>query len=326
MRPNDPGFDVLLSEDEIASLMGCPPRDLELASAAPLRLLVTGAGGSIGRALTLSLLSHGHKVTALDRSEKGLFLLLQECAEWSDTIRPEVLVQDLGDYERLASLLTHGSFDAVIHAAAYKHVGFMEANQKECFRNNVGHTIELFRQAESARVARFVFLSTDKAVEATSIMGQSKAEAELALTLAAANGKMSLAILRLPNVLGSDGSVVQIFRRQACLGRPFTVTDSQAARLFVAPQSASHFVESAVTNDLQGVLVPTDFIELNIVELADRCHQLWGICPTYEIAITGLGAGEKLRESLIASHEILVPSPLKGTHLVQTKCSTTHEN
>ncbi|MFT7616451.1 MAG: FlaA1/EpsC-like NDP-sugar epimerase [Planctomycetota bacterium] len=305
---NDPGFDVPLTPNEIEVFLGRPETDIPLSDLPPQKILVTGAGGSIGRALTISLLENGHTVTALDKNENGLFLLHQLCVENKKEILPEFLVLNLGAYIYITEHLRANAYDVVIHAAAHKHVGMMELNAVECRRNNLEHSLNLFQQAGKADVKRFVFLSTDKAVDPIGVMGKSKHEAERHLAHFAASSTMTLTTMRLPNVLGSDGSVTQIFRRQLGLGRPLSITNPEAARLFISPHQATQLIMTALHENHVGTRVPAHVERLTVLDLAKRAHSLWGLGAEVEMVATGLGAGERLEEKLVAPDEVESPS------------------
>lgn len=276
------------------------------------RILVTGAGGSLGRPLVVRLLESGHDVLALDQSEKGLFLLKQLVEEREGILQPILLVQNLSEHPLVQDVFTRNLFDVVVHAAAYKHVGLMEVNEAECRRNNVNCTSDLLELSMSTGVAQFIFLSTDKAVDPQSVMGRTKAEAEALLADNATTDGIAISILRLPNVLGTDGSVVQIFRRQLLLERPLTLTDENATRLFISPSRACDIIETVLNEKLSGTLVPSEVEEISVMELADRAHTLWGNDEDFEVCCIGLGVGERLSESLLGKNERGVKTSCPG--------------
>ena len=311
----DPGIDVPLDEDETRAFLG----GVEVSPTSPsfpaASVLVTGAGGSIGRALTLHLARRGHRIVALDRAERGLFQLHTMLLEEGLGDHVDLLVGDVRDRVLTRTALQRSEVSHVIHAAAHKHVAFMEGAASECRRNNVEGTRDLFLACRAAGVRRFVFLSTDKAVEPTSTMGRAKREAERLLRNLDRAGAPTTVCVRLPNVLGSDGSVVQVFRRQALRGDPLTVTDPDATRLFIGMERAVRIITAAAAGDDRGILVPADAVTVSIRELARRAAALWSSSTAHPLVFTGLGSGERRHEKLVGSDEVFGPPDLNGLRL-----------
>ncbi len=328
MKLENPGFDVPLTSEETVFLLGRDLVSMDLAAIRPQSILVTGAAGSIGREMVLRFLRTGHQVVALDKSEKGLFQLQQTCSELGVKNEPVYLVLNLGDYHAVGDVFENHSFTTVVHCAAHKHVGLMEANEEECRRNNLDHTLHLYSQAVRNTAKQFVFLSTDKAVNATCVMGRAKAEAEKKLeeTKTRAEDDIVLSIVRLPNVMGSDGSVAQIFRRQVKLGNPLTVTDRWAERLFISSSYACDAIESTLAYQLNGTIVPTEHTSIKILDLAHRAHALWGQEEDEpEIVFTQLGEGERLREFLVSATEEMSSWVVPQLGVLNRKVSPSHE-
>ncbi len=329
MKLEDPGFDVPLTPEETAYLLGRDLVSIDLEAIRPQTILVTGAAGSLGREMVLRFLQAGHQVAALDKSEKGLFQLQQSCSELGIKNEPSYLVLNLGDYHAVGDAFERQPFTSVVHCAAHKHVGLMEANEGECQRNNLDHTLHLYSQAVRNAAKQFVFLSTDKAVNSKCVMGRSKAEAENKLEemKSLAEDNVVLSIVRLPNVMGSDGSVAQIFRRQVKLGNPITVTDRGAERLFISSSYACDAIEATLVYQLKGTIVPTEHTSIKILDLAHRAHALWGQKEDEpKIVFTQLGKGERLRESLVSATEVMSPWVVPQLGALSRKVSSSHED
>jgi FlaA1/EpsC-like NDP-sugar epimerase len=274
------------------------------------RILVTGAGGSIGSELVRQVLPAGpRRILLLGRGENSLFeaaLGLSDAACW------EHALVDLRDPEAVRRQFASFRPDVVFHAAAHKHVGFMERFPEEAVLNNVVATRDLIRAALGFGVQRFVMLSTDKAVHPRSVMGASKRVAELLLQeRAAGNPKTILVTVRFGNVLGSRGSVVPVFQHQIRHRSPVTVSDPESARYFMTLKEAALLVLEAGAIGKGGETFILDMGEqIRIVDLARDLITLSGLRPDTDvpIRITGLGAGEKLTEALVYDSEELLPT------------------
>jgi len=243
-------------------------------------VLVTGAGGSIGSALTARLLDLGARVTGLARSEESLIRI------------PEGAHRVLGSITERATL-AHAmtGVDTVFHCAAHKHVGICEANPTEAYYNNVFGMMQTLNSARAAGVQQFVLLSTDKAYKPTSVYGRTKRECEeLMFHAEFANPK----IVRLCNVLGSSGSVIPLWKKQMMAGGPVLVTSDEATRYFITMPVAVDFLITSL--DLHGIgpHIPHGIEPTRIIDLA---HATIG-SRLIDIEITGLRPGEKLHETL----------------------------
>lgn len=277
------------------------------------RVLVTGAGGSIGSELCRQIARFKPAVlTLLDRYENGLHAVagdLENAA--SPTGRIDVVVGDITDPGRLEGVFDAAKPDVVFHAAAHKHVPLMEMNPEEAVKNNVIGTRLLVEAALRHRVGRFVLISTDKAANPCSVMGATKRVAEHLVRTAGEDGPTVFATVRFGNVLGSNGSVVPHFVRQIGSGGPVTVTHPDVKRYFMstseAVQLVLHAAASARTNELFVLKMGE---QIRIVDLARNLIRLSGHVPDEDIAITftGLRAGEKLSEDLVSAGETLEPS------------------
>jgi len=270
------------------------------------RVLVTGAGGSIGSELVRQIVAVGPaEVILLGHGENSVFEIEQELIA-TRKIRPACVIADTRDYNRL-----RGVFDAyrptvVFHAAAHKHVPLMELNPEEAITCNVLGTRNLARLASQYGVKRFVMISTDKAVNPSSIMGASKRVAELVVHAESLRSDTEFATVRFGNVLGSRGSVVPLMRKQIERGGPVTVTHADVQRYFMTIPEAVQLVIQAGAMSGRGATYILDMGEpMRIMDLARDLIRLSGLVPgkDIEIEITGLRPGEKLFEEILTSEE-----------------------
>ena len=269
-------------------------------------VLITGAGGCIGSALARSVVGSGAKlVLLLDHSEQNLYEIDTElCAGGSSSHVP--ILGDISDEALLDEFLEKHRPDTIFHAAAFKHVPLMEVNPLAVIRNNVLGTWSLAKAALRHSVRQLIMISTDKAVNPRSVMGAAKRVAELVL-LRLSTRATRMSGLRLGNVLGSNGSVVPLFKEQIARGGPVTVTHPEARRYFVSlPETVDLILAAAALNEDGGVLIPELGAPLGIVELANRLIREAGWRPgEMEIVYTGLRPGDKLTEDLITAAEWL---------------------
>ncbi len=316
-------------EVRVEDVLGREPVLMELervgAYLAGETVLVTGAGGSIGSELCRQIARVGpRRIVLLDHAEDNLFEIERELLEERHA-HPSVLAAVLADCkeeERMREVLAEHRPTVVFHAAAYKHVGLMEANPVEAVRNNAIATRVMAHVAGEAGVGRFVLVSTDKAVSPATVMGASKALAELALEAATARFHGTrYAAVRFGNVLGSSGSVVPIFRRQIERGGPVTVTDERMTRYFMTiPEAVQLIIRSGslVAGGGRGadVFVLDMGEPVRIVELARAMIELSGLDPDRDVAveIVGRRAGEKLHEELFNRYER--PRPTKAEKIM----------
>jgi FlaA1/EpsC-like NDP-sugar epimerase len=278
-------------------------------------VLVTGAGGSIGSELCRQIAHVGpRRIVLLDHAEDNLFQIERELKD-ERHVQPSVLAAVLADCkedERMREVFAEHRPTVVFHAAAYKHVGLMEANPVEAVRNNAIATRVVAHVAGEMGVGRFVLVSTDKAVAPATVMGASKALAEFALEAATARFHGTrYAAVRFGNVLGSSGSVVPIFRRQIERGGPVTVTDERMTRYFMTiPEAVQLIIRSgSLSCDGGGgadVFVLDMGEPVRIVDLARAMIELSGLDPDRDVAveIVGRRAGEKLHEELFNRYEL----------------------
>ena len=267
------------------------------------RVLVTGAGGSIGSELARQIARFSPaSLLLLDRAESALFEIDRELRALWPQLDPRPLVADVGDEGRLRRLFAEHRPEVVFHAAAHKHVPLMESHVGEAVRNNVLATRGLGKLAAEAGTEALVLISTDKAVRPTSVMGASKRLAELVIQdLDARYAGTRFLAVRFGNVMGSAGSVLEIFRRQIAEGGPLTVTHPEMTRYFMTIPEAAQLVLQAGAMGEGGEIFVLDMGEpVRIVDLARKMIALSGFAPGREIGIafTGLRPGEKLAEEL----------------------------
>jgi FlaA1/EpsC-like NDP-sugar epimerase len=268
------------------------------------RVLVTGAGGSIGSELCRQVASLEPRVLVMcDRYENGLHAVATELADRS-CARP--VVADVTDAERVRGIFEQARPDLVFHAAAHKHVPLMEANPGEAVKNNVTGTRLVAEAAARYSAARFVLISTDKAVRPSSVMGATKRVAELLVRDLATRTRTEYVTVRFGNVLGSNGSVLQRFVDQINAGGPVTVTDRNVRRFFMLIREAAQLVLHAAAIDGPPPLCVLDLgDQTKVVDLARALIRLVGLVPDDDIAVAfiGLRPGEKLSEELIGEDE-----------------------
>jgi FlaA1/EpsC-like NDP-sugar epimerase len=291
-------------------------------------VLVTGAGGSIGKELSRQIARVApRRLVLLDHAEDNLFQIQREL-EHDRHVHPSMLdavLADCKEEERMREVFEAYRPTIVFHAAAYKHVGLMERNPVEAVRNNSIATRLMARISGQAGVRSFVLVSTDKAVAPATVMGASKALAEFAIEAEQARfPSTSFCAVRFGNVLGSSGSVVPIFRRQIALGGPITVTDERMTRYFMTIPEAVQLIiragglaRSAVTGapvapSPGGEVYVLEMGEpVRILDLARTMIELSGLDPERDIAIEIVGRrpGEKLHEELFNPYERPQPTP-----------------
>jgi FlaA1/EpsC-like NDP-sugar epimerase len=275
-------------------------------------VLVTGAGGSIGAELCRQIARvEPRRLVLVDHAEDNLFEIRRELEEErhvpASMLRP--VLADCKENERMREVFAEQQPSIVFHAAAYKHVALMEANAVEAIRNNALATRLVAELAGETGTARFVLVSTDKAVAPATVMGASKALAELAIEAAASrHPQTAYAAVRFGNVLGSSGSVVPIFRRQIERGGPVTVTDERMARYFMTIPEAVHLIlrSGALAGQDAARTFVLDMGEpVKILDLARAMIELSGLDPERDIDIEIIGArqGEKLDEQLFNDWE-----------------------
>ncbi|HEX2660067.1 MAG TPA: nucleoside-diphosphate sugar epimerase/dehydratase [Polyangia bacterium] len=279
------------------------------AIAADLRdsvVMVTGAGGSIGSEICRQVARFGPaRLLLVERAENALFEIHRELREALPDLNCVPLVADIADSRRMKQVFQEFRPQIVFHAAAHKHVPMMEWNAAEAIKNNVIGTRTLADIAHASQTRAFVMISTDKAVNPTSVMGASKRAAEMYIQALGKQSPTRFVTVRFGNVLGSNGSVVPIFKEQISRGGPVTVTHPDMKRYFMTIPEACQLVLQAGAMGSGGEIFILDMGEpVRIVELARDLIRLSGFQPDeIEIVFTGTRPGEKLYEELVITGE-----------------------
>jgi FlaA1/EpsC-like NDP-sugar epimerase len=295
-----------LREVSIEDLLGREPVKLDTNLVETFitgkRVLVTGAGGSIGSELCRQVAAFSpNSLTLVERSEFALFTIQQELIRSFPELKIVPRICDIGDLDRLETVFTEDRPEVVFHAAAHKHVPMMEYNPGEAIKNNVFGTKMVADAAHRHGANAFVMISTDKAVNPTSIMGATKRVAEMYVQALSERSKTKFVAVRFGNVLGSTGSVIPTFKAQIAAGGPVTVTHPDMVRYFMTIPEASQLVMQAASMGKGGEIFVLDMGEpVKIVDLANDLIRLSGLVPGVDIQIefTGMRPGEKLFEEL----------------------------
>lgn len=310
-----------------ADLLARPQRKLDIQPVKSLiegkRIFVTGAGGTIGSELVQQCADMGvSHLTLYDASEFNLYEIDLTLRERCPGLDVYAQIGDVRDKTRLREAVLHSKPEIMIHAAALKHVPLMELNPCEAILTNVGGAINAVDIAIECGLERFVFISTDKAVDPDNVMGATKRLAELALAYRTKDTQLAVSMVRFGNVLGSSGSVVPLFERQIAAGGPLTLTDDQVSRYFMTVEEAASLVlQGTAHNGKPGdsslyVLDMGDPIRIRT--LAEAMIRMKGMVPYQEIKIrtTGLRPGEKLHEELTYADERLIETGINGLNKV----------
>ncbi len=307
---------IHLRDVDINDLLRRDPVELDHESIASFlegrAVMVTGAGGSIGCELCRQVLRFKPRSLVLvERTENSLFMIDRELGASEHSAEIHTHVGDVLDRRRMKYLFETYRPDVVFHAAAHKHVPMMEANPGEAIKNNVFGTKHMADLAHQHGAAAFVLISTDKAVNPSSIMGVSKQLAERYVYTYAEDSATKFIVVRFGNVLGSSGSVVPIFQEQIRQGGPITITDPEMKRFFMTIPEASQLVLQAAAMGKGGEIFVLEMGEpVKIMDLAVDLIRLSGLAPDdIEIKIVGPRPGEKLAEELYNDDEETLPTP-----------------
>lgn len=308
--------DVRLRDVDVADLLGREEIVLNTRAVsgyiAGETVLVTGGGGSIGSELARQLCKVAPaRIVIFDIYENDAYMLRNELLSEYDDIDVIIEIGSVCDAPRINEVFAKYRPGAVFHAAAHKHVPLMEACPREALHNNVFGTLNTVRAADAFGAARFIFISTDKAVNPTSVMGATKRMGEMVMQYYARTSKTIFSAVRFGNVLGSNGSVIPVFQRQIAAGGPVTVTHPDIERFFMTIPEASRLVIQAGGMANGGEIFILDMGEpVKIVDLAKGLIQLQGLVPDVDVAITftGLRKGEKMYEELLMDEESTLPT------------------
>ncbi|MEZ4811251.1 MAG: nucleoside-diphosphate sugar epimerase/dehydratase [Allomuricauda sp.] len=274
-------------------------------------IMVTGGAGSIGSELVRQICKYNYRaLIVIDQAESALYDLQQELKQ-AGFFNFVPVVSDIRDKNKMRMLFEEYGPDRIFHAAAYKHVPLMEQNPYEAVKINVAGTKTIVDLAMEYNVEKFVFVSTDKAVNPTNVMGATKRIAEMYISCRQQEGKTKLITTRFGNVLGSNGSVIPLFRKQIEKGGPLTVTHKDITRYFMTIPEASQLVLEAGAMGKGGEIFIFDMGEsVKIMDLAKNMIRLSGLNypEDIDIKVTGLRPGEKLYEELLANGENTLPT------------------
>lgn len=276
-------------------------------------VLVTGAGGSIGRELCRQIARRKPSVLyLLGHGENSIFETHQELIENHPGIKTVPIIADIRDFDRLRKVFEKSTPDIIFHAAAHKHVPLMEVNVEEAITNNVKGTQNIVKLASEFHVNRLVMISTDKAINPINIMGASKRMAEMVVLDEAQRASGSYSVVRFGNVLGSRGSVVPIFKQQIAKGGPVTITHPEMKRYFMTiPEAVYLVLQSATFGERADIFVLNMGEQVRILDLAEDLIRLSGLEPgrDIEIVFTGIRPGDKLSEDLWDEGHVFKPTP-----------------
>lgn len=308
--------DVSLRDVDVADLLGREEVILNTRAVSSYisgeTVLVTGGGGSIGSELCRQLCSVAPaRIVIFDMYENDAYLLRQDLLAKYDDIDVIVEIGNVCDIARVNDIFDQYQPSVVFHAAAHKHVPLMELCPREAVQNNVFGTLNTVRAADAHGVKRFIFISTDKAVNPTSVMGATKRMGEMVMQYYARTSETVFTAVRFGNVLGSNGSVIPVFKRQIAEGGPVTVTHPDIERYFMTIPEASRLVIQAGGMAKGGEIFILDMGDpVKIVDLAKSLIQLSGLTPDVDVKIvyTGLREGEKMYEELLMDEESTLPT------------------
>ena len=271
------------------------------------KIMVTGGAGSIGKELSMQVCKFSpDELIILDHNENGLFYIERDIRKKYPKLQIHIIVADIRNREKMEKIFKNFQPEVVFHAAAHKHVPMMEYHPDEAVSNNIIGTKYLAELADKYDVNNFVMISTDKAINPTSVMGASKQVAEMIIKMYGKKSKTNFVAVRFGNVLASNGSIVPIFKKQIAEGGPVTVTDKEMKRYFMTISEASQLVIQAGGLGIGEEIFILEMGEpLKIVDLARNLIKLSGFALDEDIKIkfTGIRPGEKLFEELLTEKE-----------------------
>ncbi len=313
-----------IREVEIEDLLGRDPVDLNVSEIAGYiesrRVMVTGGGGSIGSELCRQIVRFEPKeLIILDVNEKNAYLIQKELLKDNRDLELKVIIASVRDRSNIFRIIERERPQVIFHAAAHKHVPLMERSPKEAVKNNSFGTMNVAEAAAEYEVERFVLISTDKAVNPTNVMGTSKRMCEMVIQgLSANHTKTKFAAVRFGNVLGSNGSVIPLFKNQIKDGGPVTVTHKDIIRYFMTIPEAAQLVIQAGSIAKGGEIFVLDMGEpVRIYDLAIDLIRLSGLKPfeDIDVEVVGLRPGEKLFEELLMEEEGLSHTNYNKIHV-----------
>ena len=301
---------------EIEDLLGRDPvmldRDLIGSYLTGKRVLVTGAAGSIGSEICRQVaLFRPEKLILLEQAETPLYEIEKELVARFPALRILPLMADVRDREKIFAAFDQFAPEVVFHAAAYKHVPMMEYNPAQAVLNNVFGSRNVADAAHACKIRNMVMISTDKAVNPTNVMGATKRAAEIYIQALSRTSRTKFTTVRFGNVLGSNGSVIPLFKEQIAKGGPVTVTDKRIIRYFMTIPEATQLVLQAGSIGSGSEILVLDMGEpVRILDLAEELIRLSGLTPyeDIDIVVTGLRPGEKLFEELLIEGEGILPT------------------
>ena len=283
--------------------------------------MVTGGGGSIGSELCRQIMRFEPKrLVIVDIYENNLYDIEQELKYSYPTAQIDAIVASVREKERLNEIFEEFKPYLVFHAAAHKHVPLMETSPLEAIKNNVFGTLNVVNCSDEYNVKRFVLISTDKAVNPTNIMGATKRLCEMIIQAKNKVSNTEYVAVRFGNVLGSNGSVVPLFKKQIAHGGPVTVTHREITRFFMTIPEAVSLVLQAMSGAKGGEIFVLDMGEpVKIYDMAEKLIKLSGLEPGVDIQIkvTGLRPGEKLYEEILMAEEGLTETKHDKIHIAK---------
>jgi len=299
-----------IKEVEIEDLLGRKPVQMNRDDVAQFvkgrTIMISGAGGSIGSELCIQLAAYQpEKLILFELSEYNLYEISNRLNDKYQNLNIVSIIGDVREKNDIKQALEANKVQVIFHAAALKHVPLMEANPAMAVRTNVFGSVNIADMAEKCSVERMVMISTDKAVNPTSVMGATKRLAER-IILERPKGKTDFVVVRFGNVLGSSGSVIPRFKEQLRSGGPLTVTSKEVVRYFMSiPEAVDLLLQAAVIGNDRDIMVLAMGEQINIYEMAKKLIELSGLEPDVDIKIkiTGLRPGEKKYEELLTDEE-----------------------
>jgi FlaA1/EpsC-like NDP-sugar epimerase len=313
---------------EIEDLLGREPvvldRELIGGYLTGKRVLVSGAGGSIGSEICRQVAQFGPaKLILLEQAETPLYEIEKELVTRFPNVRMLALVADVRDREKIMMAFEEFAPEVVFHAAAYKHVPMMEYNPCQAVLNNVFGSRNIADAANQFKVRNMVMISTDKAVNPTNVMGATKRAAEVYIQALSRTSGTKFTTVRFGNVLGSNGSVIPLFKEQIAKGGPVTVTDKRIIRYFMTIPEATQLVLQAGSMGSGSEILVLDMGDpVRIIDLAEELIRLSGLTPyeDIDIVVTGLRPGEKLFEELLIDGEGVLPTAHEKIKVLAPVC------